>query len=417
MGFSILIYRIVTSLYFKGIFLASFFNKKAKLWIEGRKNLFLALETKIKSLPKDKKKYWFHCASVGEFEQARPIIELLKKREPAAIVILTFFSPSGFELRKNYASADIVTYLPSDSPSNAKKMLHVLEPDLVIFIKYEFWYFLLREINKRKIALYLVSAVFRKQQAFFSNWGVLHRKMLSFYDDIFVQDKNSMELLNTIGIKQVILSGDSRFDRVAAIKAENKSLPIIEQFKGEKKVFVVGSSWPEDEKIIFSLWQNYLHPNGWKLIIAPHEIDEQHINKLDATFNKNCSSLLYSTICEKNNAVVAEILIIDNIGLLSSIYKYANAAYIGGGFGKGIHNSLEAAVYGIPVFFGPNNFKFNEAQELKKIGQAFEVKSQEEIVHILTDIDFIEIKKGSAVYFEEKTGATQKIISKITGHQ
>ena len=296
-------------------------------------------------------------------------------------------------------------------------MLHVLEPDVVIFIKYEFWYFLLREINKRKIALYLVSAVFRKQQAFFSSWGVLHRKMLSFYDDIFVQDKNSVALLKTIHIKQVILSGDSRFDRVAAIKAENKSLPIIEQFKGEKKVFVVGSSWAADEKLLLSLWQDYLKANAWKMIIAPHEIDVQHVNNLKASFDKHSSSLLYSTISEKNDALAAEILIIDNIGLLSCIYAYADAAYIGGGFGKGIHNSLEAAVYGIPVFFGPNNSKFNEAEELKKIGQAFEVKSQEEIVHVLTDIDFIEIKKGSAVYFKEKTGATQKIISKITGHQ
>jgi len=409
---SVFLYRIITGFYYAGILLASIFNKKAKLWINGRKNLFTDLVVKIKNHNPAQKKYWFHCASLGEFEQGRPLIEAIKIKDPSAYIILSFFSPSGYELQKNYKGADLVTYLPADTASNAKKFLEILKPDVVFFIKYEFWYFFLREAHERKIELYLISAHFRTKQLFFSNLGVLHRKMLTFYSCIFVQDQISEALLKTIGIEKVLVSGDTRYDRVLDIKAQKKKLPEIDNFKNGFKLLVCGSSWPADEIIISKLWKNHLKNKGWKLIIAPHEISQDKINKLQSSFEKTSPTLLYSNIAEQSVRKY-DVLIIDNIGMLSSIYSYANVAYIGGGFGRGIHNILEAAVFDIPVFFGPNHHKFIEADALKNIGQAFDIKSADELSEKIEKLDFEKIKEDSNTYFQQQSAVCKKILSKI----
>jgi len=409
---SVFLYRIITGFYYAGILLASIFNKKAKLWINGRKNLFTDLVVKIKNHNPAQKKYWFHCASLGEFEQGRPLIEAIKIKDPSAYIILSFFSPSGYELQKNYKGADLVTYLPADTASNAKKFLEILKPDVVFFIKYEFWYFFLREAHERKIELYLISAHFRTKQLFFSNLGVLHRKILTFYSCIFVQDQISEALLKTIGIEKVLVSGDTRYDRVLDIKAQKKKLPEIDNFKNGFKLLVCGSSWPADEIIISKLWKNHLKNKGWKLIIAPHEISQDKINKLQSSFDKTSPTLLYSNIAEQSVRKY-DVLIIDNIGILSSIYSYANVAYIGGGFGRGIHNILEAAVFDIPVFFGPNHHKFIEADALKNIGQAFDIKSADELSEKIEKLDFEKIKEDSNTYFQQQSAVCKKILSKI----
>ena len=412
MRLSVFLYRIITGFYYAGILLASIFNKKAKLWINGRKNLFTDLVVKIKNHNPAQKKYWFHCASLGEFEQGRPLIEAIKIKDPSAYIILSFFSPSGYELQKNYKGADLVTYLPADTASNAKKFLEILKPDVVFFIKYEFWYFFLREAHERKIELYLISAHFRTKQLFFSNLGVLHRKILTFYSCIFVQDQISEALLKTIGIEKVLVSGDTRYDRVLDIKAQKKKLPEIDNFKNGFKLLVCGSSWPADEIIISKLWKNHLKNKGWKLIIAPHEISQDKINKLQSSFDKTSPTLLYSNIAEQSVRKY-DVLIIDNIGILSSIYSYANVAYIGGGFGRGIHNILEAAVFDIPVFFGPNHHKFIEADALKNIGQAFDIKSADELSEKIEKLDFEKIKEDSNTYFQQQSAVCKKILSKI----
>ena len=412
MRLSVFLYRIVTGFYYAGILLASIFNKKAKLWIIGRKNLFTDLVVKIKNHNPAQKKYWFHCASLGEFEQGRPLIEAIKIKDSSAFIILSFFSPSGYELQKNYKGADLVTYLPADTASNAKKFIEILKPDVVFFIKYEFWYFFLREAHERKIELYLISAYFRKKQLFFSHLGVLHRKMLTFYSCIFVQDQISEALLKTIGIEKVLVSGDTRYDRVLDIKAQKKKLPEIDNFKNGFKLLVCGSSWPADEIIISKLWKNHLKNKGWKLIIAPHEISQDKINKLQSSFEKTSPTLLYSNISEQSVRKF-DVLIIDNIGMLSSIYSYANVAYIGGGFGRGIHNILEAAVFDIPVFFGPNHHKFIEADALKNIGQAFDIKSADELSEKIEKLNFEKIKEDSNTYFQQQRAVCKKILSKI----
>ena len=413
MGLSILLYSLITGSYFGAIYLFSFFNKKAKLWINGRKKLFAGLPEKLKNCRADQKKYWFHCASVGEFEQGRPLMEALKEREPEAFIMLSFFSPSGIELHKNYSGADLITYLPADNSRNAQVWFDFIKPDAVFFIKYEFWYFFLREAHQRKIPLYLISAHFRKDQLFFGNFGSLHRKMLTFYSYIFVQDSTSEALLKTIGINKVTVSGDTRLDRVLKIKKSAAQLPYIANFKGNHKVFVCGSSWPADEKIIIRFWQKYLKSNDWKLIIAPHEIKQPDILELKVSFDKTSPTLLYSEITAQKTLDDISVLIIDNIGMLSIIYGYAAAAYIGGGFGHGIHNSLEAAVHGIPVFFGPKNKKFQEAEALKNIGQAFETNNAEALSTLMETLNYELVNENSNTYFQQEQSASKIILSKI----
>ena len=338
------LYNIGIQAYHLAIQLAAPFNEKAALLCKGRKEVW----KKAAGIQRGEGRLvWFHAASLGEFEQGRPVIEALKAAEPATQILLTFFSPSGYEIRKNYTGADYILYLPGDTRRNAVRLIEKFRPDAAVFIKYEFWFHYLNELNKRNIPVYLISAIFRPNQPFFKSWGKLHRRMLGCFKELFVQDGQSVELLKSIGIKNVRLTGDTRFDRVKQIAENAKQIVKVEQFCDGRPAIVCGSTWPPDEEILLEYIN--CHPDGYKWIIVPHEIGENHIK---AILDK-CRKKVARYTSENTDLADKEVLIIDCIGLLSSIYRYGKIAYIGGGFGVGIHNTLEAAVYGIPVIFGP----------------------------------------------------------------
>lgn len=346
---------------------AALWNPKAQKWVEGRKNIFQDLERKRGEFPG--KLVWFHCASLGEFEQARPVIEDFRKAKPDWVVLLSFFSPSGYEVRKKYNEADIITYLPADTAENANQWLNILKPNLVMFVKYEFWPHYLNQVRERDIPAICFSAIFRPKQFFFKPYGALGRKTLASFQHIFTQDHASATLLQNAGINNVSVAGDTRFDRVWDISQKPMKLPIIEIFKGHKELLVAGSAWPEDINLIFQALGK--DPTAWpfKIAVAPHEINEEHLNQLLAY--KTFQPVLYTkaTTEELQNA---NLLIIDTIGILSSVYAKADYAYVGGALGPGLHNVLEPAVFGLPVSFGNKNFqKFREARELLASGGAF----------------------------------------------
>lgn len=406
------LYLFGIKLFYVLIRLASIFNPKAKLWFNGRKNIFDDLNNQIQ--PGDKI-VWVHCASLGEFEQGRPLIEELKQRHPDFKILLTFFSPSGFEIRKNYEKADFVCYLPLDTPRNAKQFLNIVKPQQVFFIKYEFWYFFLREIWKRKIPLYLVSGIFRKNQRFFRRFAVLSRKMLSCFTHFYVQNENSRQLLNSINIKNVSVSGDTRFDRVFTITQQSKNLPIIEKFAQNNTLLIAGSTWKPDEEILIKFFNQ--SNNQLKLIIAPHETHKENIDRIIKLFPDKNLVRLYSEVVENELSNIS-VLVIDSIGILSSIYKYGQIAYIGGGFGKGIHNILEAATFGMPIIFGPEFKKFQEARDLINLGGAFSISKSEDFQDTINS--FIEnsemiVRKGkiSSSYVNKMKGATNKILGEV----
>jgi 3-deoxy-D-manno-octulosonic-acid transferase len=391
--------------------LAASFNPKARQFVKGRKNWAKKLAGKIET---NSRYIWVHCASLGEFEQGRPLIEAIKEQHPEYRIILTFFSPSGYEIRKNYPLADIVSYLPVDTPKNARKFLRIVNPEKAFFVKYEYWYFYISELKKRNIPLYQVSAIFRKNQLFFkeSAWGKWYRKMLHQFTHFFVQDENSETLLKSVGATNVTLAGDTRFDRVAAIAAASKKLPIVEKFTGDSKVIVAGSTWKPDEEMLAAFINN---SDNAKMIIAPHEVSTININRLQQLLKK--PAVLYSK-AEINDVSAHQVLIIDSIGLLSSLYRYGDVAYIGGGFGVGIHNILEAATFGLPVIFGPNYQKFKEAIDLVERGGAFTVKDPAGLNAVLKKL--LENKKYldkssviSTKYVAENVGATLLIIKKV----
>jgi len=350
--------------------LAAPFRKKLRLMTHGQKETYRILKEKI---DRQASYIWFHAASLGEFEQARPLIESLKREHPAYKILLTFFSPSGYEVRKDYPLADIVCYLPFDTKSRVSRFLDLANPHIAIFIKYEFWYNYIHESYLRHIPVYLVSAVFRPSQPFFKKYRSSYGKMLELYTHFFVQDEASAILLQDHGIRQVTVAGDTRIDRVIEIKNEAKPLPVIERFAGSGDlVFVAGSSWAPDEELFI----DYFNRNsGMKLIVAPHEIHESHLAEIEKKLKR--PHLRYSRATE-NDAAVQDCLIIDSFGLLSSIYRYGHIGYIGGGFGAGIHNLPEAAVYGIPVIFGPHYAKFREACGLISAGGGFSIQNKTE---------------------------------------
>ena len=394
-------------LYKTGIRIAALWNTKARQWIEGREKIFEKIGLEIK--PFNSNIIWVHCSSLGEFEQGRPVIEKLRASHPNSRFLLTFFSPSGYEIRKDYKGVDWVCYLPIDSASNAKEFINMVKPQLAIFIKYDYWYYYLVECKKRKIPLLMVSAVFRSEQPFFKWYGSLYRKMLACFTHFFVQDKESAGLLNSLGMNNVTVSGDTRFDRVVEIADGFKPIDEIEKFCGDSPVLVAGSTWPADEKIIKEAIADF--PN-LKIIIAPHEIHEEHLKQLKQIFPE---STLCSQLATRNS--LPNYLIIDNIGMLSRLYHYATISYIGGGFDNGIHNTLEAAVYGKPVLFGPNYKKFKEAIGLIStgggisVGSANELKS--EIKNLLADQKKLEdVSKRSFDFVRHNKGATQ-IISDV----
>lgn len=391
---------------------ASLFNPKAKSWLKGRKNIFSQLS---KSIHIEDKIVWFHCASLGEFEQGRPVIESFKERYPGYKILLTFYSPSGYEIRKYYEHADFVYYLPLDTPGNAKRFLNIVNPKYVFFIKYEFWYFFLREIERRKIPLFLVSGIFRKNQRFFKPNGIKSRKMLRWFTHFFVQNEESKQLLHSIKIHNVLVTGDTRFDRVYAITQQSKALPLIEMFAENNFVLVAGSTWKPDEEMLIQFFNESATP--FKMIIAPHETHKENILRISKSISPGKVLVKYSD-AKIENVAKADVLIIDSIGILSSVYKYGTIAYIGGGFGKGIHNILEAATFGLPILFGPNFGKFKEAIDLKNLGGAFPIKDfvqlEKNLNALLKDENGIKnCGRISSAYVEKNRGATNAILETV----
>ncbi len=405
-----LLYNLIIHFYNFLIRLSSLFNPKAKLWIAGRKNIFERIRQEI---PDGENTAWFHCASLGEFEQGRPVIEQFKKLYPKLKIVLTFFSPSGYKIRKNYKEADYIFYLPIDTPKNVRKFITLTKPVIAIFIKYEFWFNYLNYLNKMNIPVLVISSIFRPEQRFFKWYGGWFRKMLGNISYFFVQNQQSANLLKSINLNNFTVSGDTRFDRVYELAQKSKKFALIEKFAGGAEIFLAGSTWPPDEEIIKSLIERGI--NNLKFIFAPHEVHNDRINSLQNNLGNNV--LRFSEANEKNISG-AKILIIDNIGILSHLYQYAKIAYIGGGFGVGIHNILEAATFGKPVIFGPNYKKFQEARELINSGGAFSINRRDEFLDIVLQlIDNKDFYKNSSdvckKYIEAKRGATGQILSRI----
>ncbi|HHH50065.1 MAG TPA: 3-deoxy-D-manno-octulosonic acid transferase [Saprospiraceae bacterium] len=407
----ILLYNIAIRLYQFSIFLFSFFYEKAKLWRSGRKDIFKKIKQEIDV---SKKTIWIHCSSLGEFEQGRPIIEQIKKDLPDVQILLTFFSPSGFEIRKNYQQADYIFYLPLDTKKNAQQFIQLLQPQLVVFVKYEFWYHYLNELKIKQIPIILVSAVFREQQVFFKWHGSLFRKMLSFFEVIFVQDENSKNLLTRHFQGKIIVAGDTRIDRVLAIAKKKKAFPLVNKFADGSKVLVIGSSWPPDEDILLK-YINQNKDSNWKYIVAPHEIDTAHLEQIEKKLS--IASIRFSQL-NQSNYKENKVLIIDNIGMLSSLYQYGKLAYIGGGFGAGIHNILEPMAFHLPVIFGPKYQKFEEANKQIASGGGFCIHNFNDFqktMQLLNNKNAYE-KSSQAVqtYLEDEQGATDQIMKLIT---
>ena len=409
----VILYNIFFALFKAGTFIYSLFNNKAKKWTDGRKNIFERLESAI---PGDEKIIWMHCASLGEFEQGRPVLEKIKSQIQKSKILLTFFSPSGFEVQKNYSGADWVFYLPMDGAMNAKRFLDIVDPTLVLFVKYEFWYYYLKKIRYRKIPLLLISAVFRKDMSSFKWFGRFQLKMLSRFDHIFLQNESSKKLLDDFDItRNYSVAGDTRFDRVIEIAENFKPIDSIEKFCADKKVTVAGSTWPEDEEILNSVFET-IRKNDLKLIIAPHEISEKHLSELKKRFPE---SLLFSQLTTHDSRLT-NCLIIDNIGMLSRLYHYAYITFVGGGFRPmGVHNVTEAAVYGKPVLMGPHISKYREAVELVNAKGGFCVNNAEEFSSLITDLVnnkdncYNHSANQAYTYIRENAGAVNKILNYI----
>ncbi len=406
-----LLYNLGIRIFLLAVHVASLFNTKARKWINGRKNIFDDIRH-FSDGPKPVA--WFHCASLGEFEQGRPVIEAFRLKHPQYRILLTFFSPSGFEVRKNYTHADHICYLPADTPENARRFVEIVNPDFVVFVKYEYWLNYINKITGRNIPMYILSATFRTDQFFFKWYGKWSLKSLKKITRFFVQTKESAKLLEKHGISQITVTGDTRFDRVSTIAREAASLPVIEQFSESQKIMIVaGSTWQPDELLLSKLLNEF--PEKFKLIIAPHEIHESHLKTIEHQFLNN--TIRYSTL-PKTGTTDSNVLIIDSIGMLSKLYRYAKISYIGGGFGAGIHNILEAAVYGVPVLFGPNHHKFQEALDLIASGGAYAINSYEGFKKTILNLsDNINAWQKSAdasnSYVAGKCGATTKVISEL----
>lgn len=403
-----ILYQLFVRLYPFIIRVASPFDQKAKFWIKGREAIFSKLRASIK---KDDKIIWMHCSSLGEFEQGRPVLEKIKSNYFSYKILLTFFSPSGYEVRKNYEGADHIFYLPNDSKKNAISFFDIVNPQLVIFVKYEFWYYYLNEAKKRDVPLLLVSAIFRQNQPFFSKYGNFHREMLSCFSHLFVQNEKSIQLLASVGFsKNVSLSGDTRFDRVIEIAEKFEPISIIEKFCSDSNVIVAGSTWIEDDKVLAHFVNT---KRDVKFIIAPHHIGKERLDELMKLFKY---SILYSSLATETPSSKINAIIIDNIGMLSRLYKYATIGFVGGGFGAdGVHNVLEAAVYGIPVVYGPRYKKFNEAIELIESAGGISIENAIQLEATFNNLlsnrsDYATRSAASLNYVYSMRGATDKIL-------
>jgi len=404
-----LLYNPAIIIFGFAIRLASLFNPKAKLWLAGRQGLFNKLSIEIKS---NSKLAWFHCASLGEFEQGRPVIELFKKKHPDYKILLTFFSPSGYENKKNYPIADYIYYLPLDTLQNAIKFIDIVKPDIVYFVKYEYWFNYLSILKKKNIPVYLISAIFRDNQLFFRRYGKMYQQVLHLFKHIFVQNESSKELLKSIGITNTTISGDTRFDRVAEIAKQTKGNAIAEQFSNNSFIIVAGSTWQPDEELLLK----YINETKFKikLILAPHEVHPHNIDRINKLFGDRL--IRYSQV---NNKISEEIdvLLIDNIGLLSSLYKHATVTYVGGAFKTGLHNILEPAAFGKPILFGPIYDKFREAKDLIKVQAGYSISNFAELKSVLdillSNKDDLETSSiQSADYITSNCGATALILDK-----
>ena len=408
------LYNIAIWFYALGVRVAALFNRKVRLMWQGEQEAYAKIEAGLKD---GDRVVWVHAASLGEFEQGRPLIEKLKRENPEYKILLTFFSPSGYEVRKNYSGVDVIAYLPLDTPGNARRFVELVKPEKVVFVKYEFWLNYLRELRGRGVDTYIISAIFRKEQVFFKWYGGLFREGLKAFKKLFVQNEESKELLKEIGVENVVVAGDTRFDRVADVVSMAKKLEIVERFvnaqctmhNAQLPVLVVGSSWGPDEELL----ARYINERAgkMKMIIAPHEVSEERIKEL--TEKLSCKYALYNEELGVRNEELkkVDVLVINTIGVLSSVYQYGQVAYIGGGFGVGIHNTLEAAAWGMPMVFGPNYNKFQEAKELIECGAARSISNYEECAKALDE--FFEMKeeasKAAGLYVASHTGATELI--------
>ena len=404
-------YNLIIYLYLLGVAIYSLFNEKVRKMWRGEREAFKILREKVDP---QAKYVWFHAASLGEFEQGRPLMEQLRREHPEYKILLTFFSPSGYEVRKNYEGADIICYLPLDTITNARRFLRTIRPVMAFFIKYEFWYNYLHILKHRGVPVYSVSSIFRPEQVFFKWYGRQYGRVLNCFTHFFVQNEMSKELLAKIGITAVSVVGDTRFDRVLQIKEAAKQLQIVETFKQDANVFVAGSSWPPDEEIFIPYFNEH---RDWKLIIAPHVIGADHLKQIEKLLEGR-RVVRYTAAKDEEEIGKADVLIIDCFGLLSSIYHYGEIAYVGGGFGVGIHNVLEAAVWDVPVFFGPNNQKFQEAQGLKAAGGGIDFQTYEQFASqmdlFLSDKEKLKVAGESAGRFVQSlAGATGKVLSHV----
>lgn len=403
-------YDLIMSLYAGIIRLVGLRYEKARLWSEGRRDLFSRMREKID--PRERI-IWLHVASLGEFEQGRPLIEALRESHPEYRILLTFFSPSGYEIRKNYAGADYIFYLPIDTRKQVRQFLDIAHPELVIFVKYEFWLNFLTELRRRRIRTFVVSAIFRRNSVFFRFYGGLWRKALKTFEVLFVQNEESKTLLAELGYPNAIVAGDTRFDRVAKIAREAKQVPMIERFKGDKPLFIAGSTWGPDEELLIPLMND--NPE-LKFVIAPHEMDEGRIERLMR--ETRGGAVRYTQCDDKTSFEGKQLLILDTVGLLASAYGYASWGYIGGGFGVGIHNTLEAATFGLPIAFGPKYEKFKEARDLVAIGAARSITTYEELRAWFAPLrdDEKHLTKSSRLardYTLSHQGATETILKTI----
>ncbi len=408
------IYNFITLLASQLLKFFALFNPKMKLFVDGRKSVFSTLQSKINA---DDKTIWFHAASLGEYEQGLPVIEKIKEKFPSHKVIVTFFSPSGYEVRKNNTVADVTVYLPLDTRSNAKHFLDLAHPEMVFFIKYEFWPNYLNELKKRTIKTYLISGIFRENQAFFKWYGSFYRNALKTFDYFFVQNENSKKLVQSIGYTNVKVSGDTRFDRVVSILERDNSLDFIEDFKDDKTLIVIGSSWEKDENLLVEYINN--SSENVKFIIAPHNILQSTIVNLQSSIKKN--TILFSSVRTTRELSLREydVFIIDTIGILTKIYSYADIAYVGGGFGNpGVHNILEPATFGVPIVIGPNYSHFAEATALVNMEGCISIKNQTELnetFNLLLQNEDERFEKGHicSTFVQMNKGATDSILKQI----
>lgn len=410
----IYLYRIAIQLYGWSIKVAAIINPKAKLWVNGRRDLFDKLVIDFKQI--NKEVVWFHCASLGEFEQGRPIIETLKKNYPQYYILLTFFSPSGFEIRKDYSFADYICYLPLDTPTNAKKIIEIVQPKLVFFIKYEFWYFYLSTLQQKQIPYYLIAGVFRKDQLFFKPYGKWYFNAIEGFEQLFLQDPSSIGIAEKFGLKNTQLTGDPRVDRVIEIAASPTAILEIEKFKADKKLMILGSTHEKDEAIFFEFLEKIKlekYYKDWKFLLVPHEIDPAHIEKIEQRSPESIVRFSFLQVGEQSS--YSSLLILDTIGQLNAAYQYADLVYIGGGFDESIHNILEPAVFGLPIIFGPKYHKFIEAKILIDSGGAFEIAEVADLIQVFDQLQNLEERRVSGEkckqYINRNSGAVKRIIN------